>query len=212
MVGFRKGGGGARLSSGRWLFCFVFALFLPARGRPPHRRVGGGGEGGVFEGQGGGGGGVVGHVRGGRRLARPPSPGAQPPGGGPGGQPPRAGGGGARGPPPPPRPPLAAAWEARPLGPAASIEDFRVEHHTESAYVLEQAMTAKGYTCITFSTGPQPERKAQYIQILEQRRVEGVFLIGSMFGTPEVRQSVAQHMHGIPVVLVNGGAGPAKRL
>lgn len=84
------------------------------------------------------------------------------------------------------------------------IEDIRVEHHTESAYVLEQAMTAKGYTCITFSTGPQPERKAQYIQILEQRRVEGVFLIGSMFGTPEVRQSVAQHMHGIPVVLVNG--------
>lgn len=84
------------------------------------------------------------------------------------------------------------------------IEDIRVEHHTESAYVLEQAMTAKGYTCITFSTGPQPERKAQYIQILEQRRVEGVFLIGSMFGTPEVRQSIAQHMHGIPVVLVNG--------
>ena len=84
------------------------------------------------------------------------------------------------------------------------IEDIRVEHHTESAYVLEQAMTAKGYTCITFSTGPQPERKAQYIQILEQRRVEGVFLIGSMFGTPEVRQSVAQHMNSIPVVLVNG--------
>ena len=65
-------------------------------------------------------------------------------------------------------------------------------------------MTAQGYTCITFSTGPQPERKAQYIQILEQRRVEGVFLIGSMFGTPEVRQSVAQHMNSIPVVLVNG--------
>ena len=84
------------------------------------------------------------------------------------------------------------------------IEDIRVEHHTESAYVLEQAMTAQGYTCITFSTGPQPERKAQYIQILEQRRVEGVFLIGSMFGTPEVRQSIAQHLPGIPVVLVNG--------
>lgn len=84
------------------------------------------------------------------------------------------------------------------------IEDIRVEHHTESAYVLEQAMTAQGYTCITFSTGPQPERKAQYIQILEQRRVEGVFLIGSMFGTPEVRQSIAQHLPSIPVVLVNG--------
>lgn len=84
------------------------------------------------------------------------------------------------------------------------IEDIRVVHHTESAYVIEQEMTRQGYTCITFSTGPQPERKAQYIQILEQRRVEGVFLIGSMFGTPEVRQSIAQHLPGIPVVLVNG--------
>ena len=84
------------------------------------------------------------------------------------------------------------------------IEDIRVEHHTESVYEIEQAMTAQGYTCITLSTGPQPERKAAAIQTLEQRRVEGVVLIGSMFGTPEVRQSVARHLPGIPVVLVNG--------
>lgn len=84
------------------------------------------------------------------------------------------------------------------------IEDIRVEHHTESAYVIEQEMTRRSYTCITFSTGADPQRKADYIRILEQRRVEGVILIGSMFGTPEVRRSIEQHLSNIPVVLVNG--------
>lgn len=84
------------------------------------------------------------------------------------------------------------------------IEDIRVEHHTESAYVIEQEMTRRGYTCITFSTGTDPQRKAEYIRILEQRRVEGAILIGSMFGTPEVRQSVEQYLSDIPVAVVNG--------
>ena len=48
------------------------------------------------------------------------------------------------------------------------IEDLRIEHHTESAYVIEQEMTALGYTCITLSTGRRDEKKADYIRILEQ--------------------------------------------
>ena len=84
------------------------------------------------------------------------------------------------------------------------IEDIRVSHHTESAYVIEQEMTRQGYTCITFSTGTDSTRKAQYIEILEQRRVEGAIFIGSMFGTEEVRQSVEQHLSNTPVVIVNG--------
>lgn len=39
------------------------------------------------------------------------------------------------------------------------IEDLRIEHHTESAYVIEQEMTALGYTCITLSTGRRDEKK-----------------------------------------------------
>lgn len=84
------------------------------------------------------------------------------------------------------------------------IEDIRVSHHTESVYVIEQEMTRHGYTCITFSTGPEPEQKAKYIEILEQRRVEGVILIGSMFGADEVRHKIERCLQGIPVVIVNG--------
>nr|WP_296834437.1 LacI family DNA-binding transcriptional regulator [uncultured Marvinbryantia sp.] len=84
------------------------------------------------------------------------------------------------------------------------IEDIRVSHHTESAYVIEQEMTRRGYTCITFSTGPDSSSKAKYIQILEQRRVEGVILIGSMFANDEVRRSLERCLADIPVMLVNG--------
>lgn len=84
------------------------------------------------------------------------------------------------------------------------IEDIRVSHHTESAYVIEQEMTGCGYTCITFSTGAGPEEKAKYIEILEQRQVEGVILIGSMFGTKPVEDTIRRHLSKIPVVLVNG--------
>lgn len=39
------------------------------------------------------------------------------------------------------------------------IEDIRVVHHTESAYVIEQEMTRLGYTCITLSTGRIRKRR-----------------------------------------------------
>ena len=84
------------------------------------------------------------------------------------------------------------------------IEDIRVFHHTESAYVIEQEMTRLGYTCITLSTGPDPKKKAEYIRHLEQRRVEGAILMGSMFGTSEVEESIHEHLSGIPIVIVNG--------
>lgn len=84
------------------------------------------------------------------------------------------------------------------------IEDIRVEHHTESAYVIEQEMTKLGYTCITLSTGHSVERKVEYIKILEQRRVEGVILMGSMFGTDAVAEGIREHLANVPVAIVNG--------
>ena len=84
------------------------------------------------------------------------------------------------------------------------IEDIRVFHHTEAAYVIEQELTGRGYTCITLSTGPKVERKMEYIRILEQRRVEGVILMGSMFGVKEVQECMEKYLPHIPVALVNG--------
>ncbi|MFR5601523.1 MAG: LacI family DNA-binding transcriptional regulator [Lachnospiraceae bacterium] len=84
------------------------------------------------------------------------------------------------------------------------IEDIRIAHHTESAYVIEQELTRLGYTCITLSTGPRLEQKMAYIRILEQRRVEGVILMGSMFGIKEIQDCMETYLPHIPVALVNG--------
>lgn len=84
------------------------------------------------------------------------------------------------------------------------IEDIRVVHHVNSAFVIEQELTGQGYCCIIMSTGPEEEQKAEYIRILEQRRVEGVILMGSMFGTDKVKKSIQKHLPRIPVVIVNG--------
>jgi len=84
------------------------------------------------------------------------------------------------------------------------IVDIRVTHHIDSAFVIEQELTRRGYCCITMSTGPADERKAEYIRILEQRRVEGVILMGSMFATEKVKESIQQHLAKVPVVIVNG--------
>lgn len=84
------------------------------------------------------------------------------------------------------------------------MQDIRVVHHIDSAYIIEQEMTQRGYCCITMSTGMADEKMAEYIKILEQRRVEGAILIGSMFGTEQVKKSIQEHLSNIPIVVVNG--------
>ncbi len=84
------------------------------------------------------------------------------------------------------------------------IVDIRVAHHIESAFVIEQELTKRGYCCITMSTGPAEERKAEYIRILEQRRVEGVILMGSVFATEQMKETLSRYLPKIPVVIVNG--------
>ncbi len=74
----------------------------------------------------------------------------------------------------------------------------------EAAYVIEQELTRRGYTCITLSTGPDPERKAECIRILEQRRAEGAVLMGSMFGTESVEESIREHLPHVPIAMANG--------
>ncbi len=84
------------------------------------------------------------------------------------------------------------------------IVDIRVTHHIDSAFVIEQELTKRGYCCITMSTGPEDEQKAEYLRILEQRRVEGVILMGSMFMTEAVKETIRCHLSNVPVVMVNG--------
>ncbi|MGN0157746.1 MAG: LacI family DNA-binding transcriptional regulator [Brotaphodocola sp.] len=84
------------------------------------------------------------------------------------------------------------------------IVDIRVAHHTDSAFVIAQELAKRGYCCITLCTGPEEEQKVEYLRILEQRRVEGIILMGSMFGTEPVKETIQKYLSKIPIVMVNG--------
>ena len=90
------------------------------------------------------------------------------------------------------------------------IEDIRVSLHTDTVYLIEQELMERGYTCITLSTGPSVEKKQELIRLMEQRRVDGVIMIGSMFGEEKdapdgpIRSAIASHLAETPVILVNG--------
>lgn len=78
----------------------------------------------------------------------------------------------------------------------------------EAAYVIEQELTRRGYTCITLSTRPDPGRKAECIRILEQRWAEGAALMGSMFGTESVEESIREHLPHVPIAMAAGWICP----
>ena len=84
------------------------------------------------------------------------------------------------------------------------VEDIRVEHHNESVYVIERAMAAQGYTCITLNTGASAAEKAECVRILGKRQVEGAILIGSMFSAREVAEAIERSLREVPVMMVNG--------
>lgn len=84
------------------------------------------------------------------------------------------------------------------------IEDIRVSHHIKSAFVIEQELKKCGYCCIIMGAGMEDAQKLECIRLVEQRRVEGVILIGSMFTGAAVREGIEKYLSRIPVVLVNG--------
>lgn len=90
------------------------------------------------------------------------------------------------------------------------IEDIRVSLHTDVVYMIQQELMEHGYTCITLSTGRSLEKKLESIRLLGQRKVEGVIMIGSMFGEEDgaeedpIRSEVSNHLGKTPIVMVNG--------
>jgi len=84
------------------------------------------------------------------------------------------------------------------------VSDIRNKHHTDGAYIIEREMTLRGYCCIIFNTGLEESSKAKYMKILEQRRVEGVVMIGSSFQCEQVKQKIQEHLSNVPIIMANG--------
>lgn len=84
------------------------------------------------------------------------------------------------------------------------LADIRNAHHTEIAYRIEQRLTGLGYGTLIFNTGLEDKKKADYIEILTTRRVDGAILVGSTFQNDIVRDKIAEKLPNTPIVMANG--------
>ncbi len=84
------------------------------------------------------------------------------------------------------------------------LADIRNDHHSALAYVVERKLREYGYCSIILNAGYEPEMMAESIQVLEQRKVEGIILVGSTFQNAVVEKKLKESILNIPVVLANG--------
>ena len=84
------------------------------------------------------------------------------------------------------------------------IADVRTTHHTEGVYYVEHEFSKNGYSCLIYNTGTDPEMQAKYIQILSQKKVEAVVLMGSVFQNVSVQNAIMIYMPETPVAICNG--------
>ncbi|WP_281550323.1 LacI family DNA-binding transcriptional regulator [Murimonas intestini] len=84
------------------------------------------------------------------------------------------------------------------------VVDIRSAHHTDLAFVVENYLRERGYCAIIINAGPSEDQMAEGLKLLEQRRVDGALLVGSMFQNEQVKQGIFEHLREVPVVLANG--------
>ncbi len=84
------------------------------------------------------------------------------------------------------------------------IADIRTTQHTDAIYYFTHEFYRQGYACLIYNTGPDPERQAEFIQLISQRKIEAVILIGSIFQNESVKKALESYLPSIPVGMCNG--------
>ncbi len=84
------------------------------------------------------------------------------------------------------------------------IADIRTTHHTDGVYYIEQEFSKNGYSCLIYNTGTNPVEQVKYIQLLSQRKVEAVVLMGSIYQNESVQNAIMVNLPSIPVAICNG--------
>ena len=84
------------------------------------------------------------------------------------------------------------------------IADIRYAHHVDIAYYIEEEMGKHGYCSLILNTGLTDDKKVDAVKVLEQRRVDGVILVGSTFQCDAVKRAVESGLSKVPVVITNG--------
>ena len=84
------------------------------------------------------------------------------------------------------------------------IADVRTTHHTDGVYYVEHEFSKKGYSCIIYNTGVEPERAVACIQRLSQKKIDAVVMIGSVYQNDEVAKAIKTYLPSTPIAICNG--------
>lgn len=82
--------------------------------------------------------------------------------------------------------------------------DIRVIHYANTSYILEQAMSRTGYNVMLCNTGGMMEENLRYLRMMREKRVDGIILVGSIFGRLAENEEAMNLLSEIPVVICNG--------
>ncbi len=84
------------------------------------------------------------------------------------------------------------------------ISDIRTTHHTDGVFYLQRELSKHGYSCLIYNTGSGDEEQLQYIQVLQQKKVDAAVLMGSVYQTENVKRALKKYLTDIPVFICNG--------
>ena len=82
--------------------------------------------------------------------------------------------------------------------------DIRVPHYARTAYTIEREFSRRGYEVILCNTGGDRAETLRYLQVVNQKQVDGIVLVGSVFDTICQGTEMEKLLTGVPVVLANG--------
>jgi len=82
--------------------------------------------------------------------------------------------------------------------------DIRDIYYANVAYTVEQELRNLGYTVILCNTGDDQKEKIRYLKTLEQKKVDGIILVGSVFKDTNLEEIISDVAAKIPVVMING--------
>ncbi len=82
--------------------------------------------------------------------------------------------------------------------------DVRVTHYARTIYVIEQEFSNRGYNVTVCNTGGSIEECEKYMEILSEKQIDGIVLIGSVFNELINYPGITSKIKDIPVIVANG--------
>jgi len=84
------------------------------------------------------------------------------------------------------------------------IADVRNLHHMEGAYYIQSEIEKNGYNGIIMNAGYDAAGLVRILENLNQRRVEGLVLMGSVFQSKETEEALRHYLYDVPIIMING--------